>query len=70
MYVSSGSAQLHFALKKLRAHWEQTAPHWGDRARQEFEAKHLAALENEVSRLIGEIGRLDHVLRRAQEECG
>ena len=69
MSLGSGSAQLHFALKKLRARWQEVTIRWNDRARQEFEENRLAPIEAESTRLLGEINRLDHLLQRARQEC-
>lgn len=69
MILSSGSGKLNFALKTLRARWDQAKLDWNDHVRQEFEDKHYTEIEYATAATLTAISRLAQVLATAQQEC-
>lgn len=66
--LSLGSARLYDALKKVKAHWEQTREVWRDQVADDIEQHQLALLEAEVTRAVEAINRLTQVLSQARQE--
>ena len=67
--TEAGPARLHFALKTLRARWEETQDEWNDSARQGFEENHLEPLEQQVLATLKDMDRLSQILTSALKEC-
>jgi hypothetical protein len=69
MSLSAGSAKMSFALKTLRARWDQTQMHWNDDVRQEFEEAHLKPVEQEIMAALNATNTLAQLILKAQQEC-
>lgn len=69
MNLSTGSGKLAFAIKGLRAHWDQTANEWIDAVRSDFEEQYLKPIDDEVNGTLNAITNLSHVLTKAVQEC-
>jgi hypothetical protein len=67
--LTSGSARLHEAWKKLRVHWEDTKTSWRDAVSQDFDEKYIAALEPQIIATLERMRTLTGVLTNAQHEC-
>jgi len=67
--VTSGSAKLDKAFKKLLARWEATKLQWHDSVSDEFEERYLATLEPQIVATLQRMRSLAGVLTTAQHEC-
>lgn len=68
--LSSSGAKLQHDLKALRARWEEVQADWDDQVRRDFEAKHLAPLEDRVEAAVRAIDQLKEVLGKMVKELG
>jgi hypothetical protein len=67
--LTSGSAKIAAAYKKMRLNWEATKEHWHDENRVRFEENYLDPLEPQISAALDAIAALADVLGRAEREC-
>jgi hypothetical protein len=67
--MSAGANKLTYALKQLRACWDEAAASWKDQVARDFEAGYLQALEDRVQATARAMDQLDEVLQRAKREC-
>jgi hypothetical protein len=67
--LTSGSAKIAAAYKKLRLNWETTKEHWNDQNRIHFEEQYLDTLEPQVTAALDAIAALADVLGRAERDC-
>ena len=67
--LTSGSARLHEAWKKLRAHWEATQLTWQDSVSREFDENYIAVLEPQLVATLERMKTLTGLLTAAQHEC-
>ncbi len=68
MNVSTAMAQLHSALKDLRASWEETKTEWKDAVQRDFEVTYWEPIESQVSAALREMDRLNVTLYRIEQE--
>lgn len=69
MSVSVGQAQLHDALKALRAQWQQTRSQWKDDVAKEFEERYWNLLEGNVLSTLAALDRLEQVFIQLRNDC-
>jgi hypothetical protein len=69
MSLNAGAGKLSFALKTLRARWEQTQLYWKDEVRDDFERTYLAPVEEEIMATLNATNLLSQVLLTARQEC-
>jgi hypothetical protein len=69
MNLSTGPTKLSGALKKAMIAWEQTEQEWRDSVRDQFEAKYLRPLEDELKNTVREMGTLAEVFAKAERDC-
>lgn len=69
MASSSGSNKLHYAMKSLLEHWEETGTQWRDQVRQEFEEEHVEPLESQVTNTMRAMSKLADVLSKVRRDC-
>jgi hypothetical protein len=67
--LTSGSAKIAAAYKKMRQNWEATKEHWHDENRTRFEENYLDPLEPQIMAALDAISALADVLGRAEREC-
>jgi hypothetical protein len=67
--LTSGSAKLHKAWKKLRLRWESMKPEWHDAVSREFEEKYLAPLEPHIDATLQQMRALSAAIAAAQHDC-
>jgi hypothetical protein len=67
--MSEGATKLQYALKNLRARWEDTQDGWSDQVRQTFEDKHLRPLETQVTATIRGMEKLSEVMMKVRQDC-
>ena len=68
--LSTSAGTLQRATKRLNQQWDETQNHWNDKARSDFEEKHLRPLFAQVSITGHAIQRLAASLEKAEQECG
>lgn len=68
MNVSTAMAQLHSALKDLRAVWQETKTEWKDAVQRDFETNHWDPLESQVMAALREMDRLSVTLFRVEQD--
>jgi hypothetical protein len=71
MLIRSGDneAILSQATRELHEKWQNTAASWRDKARDDFERKHLEELVAGAKAAQGSIRMVDDLLRQAITEC-
>ena len=69
MSGTAGSNKLNYAIKTLRAKWDQTEVHWRDAVRREFEEHHIEPLESQVETTLRAMQQLAGILARMRKEC-
>lgn len=67
--MSAGSTKLQYALKTLKAHWEETKDGWADEVRQNFEDKHLIPMESQVAATMRGMDKLGEIMARVRQDC-
>ena len=67
--LSTSASTLQRVTKRLKEKWEETRTHWNDKARGDFEEKHLRPLFAQVSITGNAIQRLAASLERAERDC-
>ncbi len=67
--LTSGSARLHEAWKKLRAHWDITLLTWQDSISRDFNEKYIEELEPQIVNTLERMKTLTGILTTAQHEC-
>jgi hypothetical protein len=67
--LTSGSAKLHKAWKKLWLRWESTKLEWRDSVSREFEDKYLTPLEPQIDVTLQRMRTLASALSTAENEC-
>jgi len=67
--MSEGSTKLQYALKSLRARWEETKEGWSDQVRDDFERKHLSPMETQVSATIRGMDKLGEIIAKVRRDC-
>jgi hypothetical protein len=66
---SGNDAILAKALEDMEQRWTSTAGNWRDRARDEFEKKHLDELRNAVVAARHAMNNVEELLRQVVREC-
>ena len=69
MSSSGGSNKLNYAIKTLRAKWDEVEMHWRDGVRREFEEHHLVPLERQVEVTLRGMHDIADVLARVRRDC-
>lgn len=69
MYFGAGTSKLQHALKTLRAHWDSTQDGWRDQVRRDFEERHLAPLDAQVTQTIRAMDTLADVFAKIYRDC-
>jgi hypothetical protein len=67
--LHTGLGQLAQALADLEERWEQSAVHWKDDVRREFEETHLQPIPTCLQRMSAAVQRLSEVIEKAQRDC-
>lgn len=67
--MSEGSTKLQYALKSLRLKWDETKETWTDQVRQDFERKHLAPLDTQVSSTIRAMDHIAEIIGKMRRDC-
>ncbi len=70
MSVNSGRTRLQGAMKELKLRWGQVQAKWDDRARQQFEQRHLQPLEPKIRKAISAMETMHAILDKARRDCG
>lgn len=70
MNLDTSRYRLWNGYQTLLAAWQDTARHWRDQVRQEFDQKHMAGLGPRVFAAVTAIDQLSQVLQRARQDCG
>lgn len=66
---TAGMSKLHDAKKQLEHVWGETAEHWDDATRRNFEENHLRPLLQQLGEALEATNRLSRVLLQAGREC-
>lgn len=70
IHIDDYEAILARASQDLQAKWENTASLWRDKARDDFERKHLEELFAAAQAARHAMKAVDNLLRQAIQECG
>lgn len=65
----SPAARLEDALKQLEMSWRATQEHWNDPISQKVEDQFLVPLHGSVRSLMDAIGKISHIMRKAEQDC-
>jgi len=68
--IDDNEALLARAAQDLQAKWENTQSMWRDKARDDFERKHLEELLAAVHAARQAMKAVDNLLRQAIHDCG
>jgi hypothetical protein len=68
--VDDNEALLARASQDMNAKWENTASVWRDKARDDFDRKHLEELRQAVHAARQAMKAVDAILRQAIQDCG
>jgi len=66
---SGNDAILAKALEDMEQQWQSTAGAWRDKARDDFEKKHLDELRNAVQAARHAMNNIEEMLRQVIREC-
>lgn len=69
MSVATSANNLHEAVKKLTAAWQQTREQWRDAKALEFAEKYLDHLPNDVARAMAVISEIEVLLKKVRNDC-
>ena len=64
----TGMGRIQRAAAQLKEKWLDTRSHWDDRARRDFEKKHLQSLPSEITMVVAAVHELAEVLEQAEKE--
>lgn len=67
--MSDGSGKLAYAAKNLRRKWDDTAEHWRDAVRADFEARHINPLITQTTATSRGMHTLDEVIQKMRRDC-
>lgn len=67
--MSEGATKLQYALKTLRARWEETKEGWQDQVREDFERRFLSPMETQVEATVRGMEKLSEVFSRVRRDC-
>ena len=67
--MNAGSTKLQYALKTLRAHWEQARGSWQDQVAQDFEDRQLKPMEYQVDSAMRGMDKLSEVMMKMKRDC-
>lgn len=67
--LSDNEAILSQALRDLNEKWQNAAASWRDKAKDDFERKHLEELVSAGKAALNSMRAVDNVLRQAIQEC-
>lgn len=68
--IDDNEALLARSSQDLQAKWENTSALWRDKARDDFERKHMEELLNAVMAARHAMKAVDQLLRQAIHDCG
>ncbi len=69
MSLQDGRGRLYSALETLRAHWDQTEPHWRDTMKAQFVEQILLPLQEQTAAALQAIDRMDVILHQMRRDC-
>ncbi len=67
--MSTGMSALQYALKTLRAHWDEAKLSWQDQVSRDFEERHLGPMETQVEAAMRGMGKLAEVMVKVRRDC-
>lgn len=69
MSLAANKAQLQTLTSNLRAAWGHTREQWRDQRGEDFQARYLDPLEQQVNAALVAIEKLEGVLHKVRNDC-